>query len=65
MFQKQLSVGIIERVPTHEEKSKIRYFIPHHSTVRANKETKRLRVIFDGSTKANRGDFSLNECLEK
>ena len=65
VFQIQLSDGIIERVPAHEEKSKPRYFIPHHGVVRADKETTRLRVNFDGSTKAKQGDFSLNECLEK
>ena len=45
VFQKQLSDGIIERVPAHEEKSKPRYFIPHHGVVRADKESTRLRVV--------------------
>ena len=65
VFQKQLSDGIIERVPMHEEKSKPRYFIPHHGVVRANKDTTKLHIVFDGSAKANQGDFSLNEYLEK
>ena len=33
VFQKQLSDRIIERVPAHEEKSKPRYFIPHHGVI--------------------------------
>ena len=65
VFQKQLPDGIIERVPAHEEKSKPRYFIPHHGLVRSDKETTKLHVVFDGSEKANQGDFSLNECLKK
>ena len=57
--------GIVERVPIHEEESKTRYFLPHHGVVRADKETTKLHMVFDGSAKANQGEFSLNECLEK
>ena len=48
VFQKQLSDGIIERVPAHKEKSKNRYLIPRHGVVRANKETIRLHVVLIG-----------------
>ena len=65
VFQKQLTDGIIEIVPAQGNKRGNQYFIPHHGVVRWDKETTKLRVVFDGSARASQGDLSLNECLEK
>ena len=65
VFQKQLTDGIIEIVPAQENKIGNQYFIPHHGVVRRDKETTKLRVVFDGSARANQGELSMNECLEK
>ena len=65
VFQKQLTDGIIELVPAQGNKLGNQYFIPHHGVIRRDKETTKLRVVFDGSARANQGELSLNECLEK
>ena len=38
---------------------------PHHGIIREEKETTKLRVVFDGSAKDGVKDLSLNDCLEK
>ena len=52
---------IIERVETTGEPGKVCY-LPHTAVVRQDKETTKVRVVFDGSAKSS--EFpSLNECL--
>ena len=65
VFRKQLEDGIIERVPHSEEGLSGRHFLPHHGVIREDKETTKLRVVFDGSAKDGVKDLSLNDCLEK
>ena len=64
-FQKQLQQGIIERVPKEEEGSDSCYFLPHHGVICEDKETTKLRVVFDGSARAVSTDYSINDCLDK
>jgi len=61
----QLADGIVERVPHCEENLSGCHFLPHHGMVREDKETTKLRVVFDGSAKDRLNDLSLNDCLEK
>ena len=63
-FQQQMESGIIEPVPKSQERDKGCYFLPHHGVIRQDKETTKLRIVFDGSAKA-KGYSSLNECLDK
>ena len=59
----QLNRGIVEMVKetnlsqNHNEV----HYIPHHAVIRHDKETTKLRIVFDGSAKEN--GPSLNECL--
>ena len=57
--------GIIERVPQNEEGFKGCHFLPHHGVICEDKETTKLRVVFDGSAKDASKDLSLNDCLGK
>ena len=41
------------------------HFLPHHGVVCEDKDTTKLRIVFDGSAKVERSHHSLNECLEK
>ena len=53
--------GIIERVENPGTPGKTHY-IPHHPVIKAERETTKLRIVFDGSAKIQ-GKPSLNECL--
>ena len=48
-FKKQAESGIIERVPISQEQVPDIFFLPHHGVVRVDKETTKLRIVFDGS----------------
>ena len=58
----QLSNGIVEKVNESEcEPIGETHYIPHHAVIRQDKQTTKLRVVYDASAKA--GGPSLNECL--
>ena len=62
VIQDQLARGIIEVVsqsdPQYDYST---HYIPHHAVIRRDKETTKLRVVFDASARSN-GPF-LNDCL--
>lgn len=62
VFLEQLERGIIERVDPNEstEVGKV-FYLPHKHVVREDKDTTKLRVVFDASAK--REGPSLNDCL--
>ena len=62
IIKDQEKMGIIDPVIVQDETS---YFLPHHGVIREDKETTKLRVVFDGSAKSTKDDPSLNDCLEK
>ena len=64
IFQQQLQEGIIERVPENEKFNGKEHFICHHGVVRKDHDTKKLRIVFDGSAKAKPDVSSLNDRLE-
>ena len=59
----QLNRGIVEMVkePNLSQSHNETHYIPHHAVIRRDKETTKLRIVFNGSTKEN--GPSLNECL--
>jgi hypothetical protein len=62
VIKDQLQKGIVERVNESEacEIGKVHY-LPHHAVIRRDKETTRLRVVYDASSKSN--GILLNSCL--
>ena len=76
VIKDQLSNGIIERVPeqSNETESDNRestndecdtHYLPHHGVVRKERETSKLRIVYDGSARDTReGDMSINDCLD-
>ena len=61
----QLEDSIIERVSKSQWDSRQCHFLPHHGVIRKDRDTTKLRIVFDGSAKSNLGSHSLNDCLEK
>ena len=58
----QLNKGIVERVsmPEHRSTCEVHY-MPHHAVIRQDKQTTKLRVVYDASAKSD--GPSLNDCL--
>ena len=63
IIQDQLQSGIVERVPLNELDATGAHYLPHHGVVRSEKETTKLRVVFDGSAKENESKQSINDHL--
>ena len=51
IIQEQLAEGIIEKV-TDEPKGK-EFYIPHKPVIRESAESTKIRIVFDGSARAN------------
>ena len=64
IIQSQLQQGIVEEVsqPSDGESGQVHY-LPHHAVVRKDKETTKVRIVYDASAKST--GCSLNECLHK
>ena len=62
IIKTQIQQGIVEIVEQPEQTDAERvHFLPHHAVVRRDKDTTRLRIVYDASSKVN--GPSLNECL--
>ena len=62
IIQEQLAEGIIEKI-TDEPKGK-EFYIPHKSVIRESADSTKIRIVFDGSARANERSPSQNDCLE-
>ena len=62
VMQEQLQQGIIEKVDeTQQNTGRIVHYLPHHAVIRQDKQTTKLRIVYDASAW---GDGpSLNHCL--
>ena len=65
IIKEQEKMGIIEPVVDNNDVLEPGHFLPHHAVVRKDKETTKVRVVFDGSAKSSKEDLSLNDCLER
>jgi hypothetical protein len=72
IIKEQLEKGIIEKVKDDSEQQITtnnsnhvnKHYLPHHGVVRKERETSKLRVVYDGSARENQGDISINDCLD-
>jgi len=60
IMQEQLRQGIIEKVQPGQTSVRIHY-LPHHAVIRKDKQTTKLRIVYDASAR-DKG-LSLNDCL--
>ena len=67
IIQDQLKGGIVKKVPAKDLKKKLTsqsYYLPHLAVIRKDRETMKLRIVYDGSAKASKHEKSLNDCLQ-
>lgn len=68
IIQEQTRTEIVEKVPnlnnTNELNKRRVYYSPHHAVVRKDRETTKVRIVYDGSAKNSKEERSLNDCLE-
>lgn len=68
IIQEQLRNNIVEKVPKssclNEQTEKAVHYSPHHAVVRKERDTTKVRIVYDGSAKSSKSDLSLNDCLE-
>ena len=67
IIEDQISQGIVERV--HAEQSEVNesktvHYLPHHGVIRRDRETTKLRIVYDGSANPPGHNHSLNDCLQ-
>lgn len=63
VMQDQLQKGIIEKVVDKPQQNAdtIVHYLPHHAVIRKDKQTTKLRIVYDASARG--GGSSLNDCL--
>ncbi len=64
IFKDRLANGVIERVPQENENNVAAHFLCHFGVIRNERETTKLRVVFDGSAKSEPSSVSLSDRLE-
>ena len=62
IFKDYLDNGITERVDTSADNKELAHYLPHHPVVREDKETRKVCVVFDASSKM-KTQSSLNDVL--
>ena len=60
IIKSQLKQGIVEAARPSEDMGHVHY-LPHHAVIRHDKETTKLRIVYDASAKTK--GPSLNNCL--
>ena len=65
IIKDQLEKGLIERVKEESEQGERRHYIPHHAVFTPEKETTKVRIVYDASAKTKKDNLSLNECLHR
>jgi hypothetical protein len=65
IMQEQKDLGIIEKVDVREPSQNLQYYIPHHPILTPQKQTTKLRIVYDASAKGTKDSLSLNESMHR
>ena len=63
VIQNQMGQAVIEKVVDRIQEGNLKHYLSHHPVLTPAKNTTKLRVVYDASLKAKKGDNSLNDCL--
>ena len=63
VIQNQVKQGVIEKVVERLANGNLKHYLSYHPILTPSKNTTKLRVIYDASSKASKGDRSLNDCF--
>ena len=63
IMREQIERGTLEPAPT-QPTGEIVHYVPHHSIIREEAESTKMRIVYDCSSKASQQLPSLNDCLE-
>ena len=61
IIRNQLEQGVVETVKENDVSSGTIHYLPHHAVVLHDKDTTKVRVVYDASARSN--GPSLNDCL--
>jgi hypothetical protein len=61
----QYNLGIIEKVDLRLPCPNLQYYIPHHPILTPQKQTTKLRIVYDASAKGTKDSLSLNESMHR
>ena len=62
ILQTQLNEGILEEAPAEPTGERICY-LPYRAVIKPNRETTKIRLVYDASAKINQDSPLLNDCL--
>ena len=63
IIQNQLELEIIEEVKEDTELGEKFHYLPHHAVITPQKETTKVRIVYNESAKTKKENLSLNELL--
>jgi hypothetical protein len=61
----QYNLGIIEKVDLRQPNYNLQYYIPHHPILTPQKQTTKLRIVYDASARGTKDSLSLNESMHR
>ena len=65
IIKDQLKKGIIETISEDSTQGERKHYIPHHAVLTPEKDSTKVRIVYDASAKTKKSNLSLNECLHR
>ena len=65
VIKDQLQKGVIETLVNESAQGTRIHYIPHHAIITPEKDTTKVRIVYDASAKTKKSNLSLNECLHR